>query len=662
MLPNDSNKLCKKIHLNDSDNSQSSFTSSLSSSSSSTTSSSSKLSQKIRLQKSFYNKDALESVTKSLLTIDETTDQIKYNTIIKKSRTNSDSINHIQSSSLLTNHLNQSFDSAIRTNSKQALDSDLISSIKNIEPSSSCTQFLDLLLTEPTVITPSISSSSSASSPLSSSNSSINFKTLPAAKKLIKRLSIKSNSSTLQFGVKFINKVLTKNSSTQSIPADLNENKMHKPLNTDLFLPSKKLRKLLPLNQGIKNHGNTCFINCVLQSLFHSSPLLNYFLTNQFEKTTRHIQSQGYFNGKQGTQFLLSKHIYRLLASLWQNSYDSNYSAELKQVIGYLNPTFAGVNQNDSHEFCLWLLDRLNEELTYKIEDFPRGELKTNSIIEQLFKIEFKSTVTCSKCNYKSSKLETDMMLSLPLPQVDDSTPKLPRDHIYRRSLYCHLILTNENSIRKLNDEQIGNGKSKFYTDLDDRCFKVPFIAKIGINILLSKVNGKFEESDNKINPTFQDLRFYLQENFQYLNSKNLVFLQMGKINKIIRDSEQIRDVFFPNLSLETQVSSPLYIFEMNDDESLLRKYAHGDPMIKIVLFNSYDDLNLQKYNVCYGLPFAITINRDCSYSELCKMILESQSKFFKDKNINKYGVNIFFSIFRFICILYDSKSSVDTL
>lgn len=95
-----------------------------------------------------------------------------------------------------------------------------------------------------------------------------------------------------------------------------------------------------------------------------------------------------------------------------------------------------GGNQNDSHELCVWLLDRLSQELSLKLptrlseapgrpkashnnsdENAQPPATITSSFVEELFQIEFKSTVICSKCHYQSSKFENDMMLSLPLPQ-----------------------------------------------------------------------------------------------------------------------------------------------------------------------------------------------------------------------------------------------------
>lgn len=404
---------------------------------------------------------------------------------------------------------------------------------------------------------------------------------------------------------------------------------------TDLFLPSKKIRKYIPFNNGIKNHGNTCFMNCVLQSLFHSTPFVHFFFA-EYEKTKRHVQQLGPKNSsnKQLSPFILSEHILRLLKSLWLNSYDSAYSLELKQLIGYLNPTFAGIDQNDSHEFCIWLLDKLSQELTVK-DINPHGDLVSTSYINKLFQIEFKSTVTCSKCNYKSSKLETDMILSLPLPQANDKREEKRR--LTRRLLSIFLIVTSDNTIKNLlieAESPYENIKSKFYVDQDsDRCYKIPSIVHLEVENLFSKIShSSINFTSSKVNPTFGDLRLFLAHSLN-MNTKNLIILLMNQLDNLIRDTDQIKDILYSNL---TNSSVPkLYIYEMSEIEKTAKKVEH---MVKLLCFNVYETETNE--NCCYGMPFLVKINRDCSYSDLNEQIINAQSKLHKPVKLEKYKVN----------------------
>lgn len=406
---------------------------------------------------------------------------------------------------------------------------------------------------------------------------------------------------------------------------------------TDLFLPSKKTRKYIPFNNGIKNHGNTCFMNCVLQSLFHSTPFVHFFFT-EYEKTKSYVRQLRVQNltNKQLNQFILSEHTLHLLKSLWLNSYDSNISFELKQIIGLLNPTFAGTDQNDSHEFCIWLLDKLSQELTVKKIN-SRGDLISTSYIDKLFQIEFKSTVTCSKCNYKSSKLETDMMLSLPMPQASDM--RRNKSRLVRRLLHIYLITTSEKTLKNLLIEvesPYENIKSKFYIDqLSDRCYKIPSIVNLIVENLFSTLNNSSVYFANcKVNPTFADLRLFLAQNLK-INSKNLIFLQMTKLDKLIKDTEQIKDLLFPNFS--NSLVPKLYIYEMSEVEKSAKTLEH---VIKLLCFNVYETETIE--NCCHGLPFVVKINRDCSYSDLNEQIINAQSKLHKPVNLEKYKVNFF--------------------
>jgi ubiquitin C-terminal hydrolase len=526
-----------------------------------------------------------------------------------------------------------------------------------------------------TKITPSISSSTS-----SSSTSSINIQKSYHKKDVL--ASVNNTFDNKKKAYDQINDYKLSNIVGSSCISFL-DNKLTKMNNRNqqfythnLELLSKKLRKLLPFNNGLKNHGNTCFMNCILQCLFHTSPICEYIVAGQVERDIQLINGQRYLNRFNITNdnnnnnnnnnneqnntnpFILTRSFQRLLISMWKNTYDSSFSSELKQIIGYLNPTFAGVNQNDSHEFCVWFLDRLSQELTYRI---PTSNLDkhtvnssnkklpiTGSFIEELVQVKFKSTVVCSKCQYKSSKYETDMMLSIPLPQYQQSsklnnksTSSINSNIPLRRSLYIHLILTNPTSIKSL--LMNANG------DLNENSLFAPFHSKIAVNVHISNDSsytresfisyGNTNYSNNNgtvINPNFADLRRYIESAYQLAQS-NLVFLDINNIRENLNDTQSVKQNFLnqndPSLPFLNS-SDSITIIELNHMPQMNQM-----PLINIICINVYyQQHNQSKKCFFYGLPFVLLINRDCSYSELCKKVLESQSKLFKDKNILKYN------------------------
>ncbi len=458
--------------------------------------------------------------------------------------------------------------------------------------------------------------------------------------------------------------------------------------NREFYLLSKKLRKLLPFNLGLKNHGNTCFMNCVLQSLFHTPPLCEYFITSQHEKEMKNIsiQNSSLLLSEKIPPFALTRSFYRLLLSMWRNEYDTAYSYQIKNLIGELNPTFAGVNQNDSHEFCVWFLDRLSQELSLKTtyKETPNDK---KSFIEDLFKVEFKSTVICSKCKYKSTKNETDMMLSLPLPQNHIihskvfSNSSVPKTFV-RKSLYASLVLTKKSTINNLlstaqlspaapvnniysydSTDLKSSSSSKYYTLQTSKSFGnglsneimsanssavAPLILSIAFNVHLTSLEDDYsgkelvylsENSTNKtvVNPSFEDLRSYLSNNYQ-ISESSLVFLDVNQTENDFYDRDSVKEKLFTYYKHQqnSNMSSLLYIVELSDLPP--PQQTQTTPFVNLIVCNVYYEYTQQKrFMINYGAPFVVLINRDCTYVELVKKLLDSQVKYFQDKNILKY-------------------------
>lgn len=125
--------------------------------------------------------------------------------------------------------------------------------------------------------------------------------------------------------------------------------------------PIKSDRGWVPGIQGIRNHGNTCFMNAVLQCLSHTELLAEYFVTDQYRSD---IRRNNKINAKKyGTRGELTDQLAILLKSLWSGQYTAEISNDFKTVVGKYGSQYRGFAQHDAQEFLLWLLDKVHEDL-----------------------------------------------------------------------------------------------------------------------------------------------------------------------------------------------------------------------------------------------------------------------------------------------------------
>lgn len=140
---------------------------------------------------------------------------------------------------------------------------------------------------------------------------------------------------------------------------------------TDLFLSQNDLRvppvKLtfpgdkVPGVIGLRNHGNTCFINAVLQCLTHTDCLAEYFVMNQYKADL--TRRNRLTSKKYGTKGEVTEQLALLLKSVWHCQYDPDISNQFKLIVDKYGTQYCGNNQHDAQEFLIWLLDKVHEDL-----------------------------------------------------------------------------------------------------------------------------------------------------------------------------------------------------------------------------------------------------------------------------------------------------------
>nr|XP_022907083.1 ubiquitin carboxyl-terminal hydrolase 2 isoform X2 [Onthophagus taurus] len=183
---------------------------------------------------------------------------------------------------------------------------------------------------------------------------------------------------------------------------------------------------------GLKNIGNTCFMNSVIQCLSNTKPLLEYLRKDQYanEINTSISSMKG----------ALIKAFAQVTKELWsEDSMDRVVNTvSLKSQIQRFAPRFMGYAQQDAQEFLRYLLEGLHEdvnrvtskpapihtEIDEKLSDseksaesWQRYLRMDNSKIVDIFVGQLKSTLKCTHCGHCSVTFDPFWDLSLPIPQ-----------------------------------------------------------------------------------------------------------------------------------------------------------------------------------------------------------------------------------------------------
>ncbi|CCH61232.1 hypothetical protein TBLA_0E01760 [Henningerozyma blattae CBS 6284] len=187
---------------------------------------------------------------------------------------------------------------------------------------------------------------------------------------------------------------------------------------------------------GLRNLGNTCYINSMLQCLFATTEFRNIFLSHKYEK---------YMDHDIPTNQRLSKSFNMLFKKMYMNGGCSVVPTGFLKTCNILRPDLRiPDDQQDTQEFLMLILDRLHDELSNQHEvklDYPdlvdydvddmevqpgqyikwyNESVKSNGLspIDHVFQGQTEDGLVCQRCGCSSFTYSTFYILSLAIPKA----------------------------------------------------------------------------------------------------------------------------------------------------------------------------------------------------------------------------------------------------
>ncbi|XP_042064832.1 uncharacterized protein LOC121808418 isoform X2 [Salvia splendens] len=161
------------------------------------------------------------------------------------------------------------------------------------------------------------------------------------------------------------------------------------------------------IGAGLRNLGNTCFLNSVLQCLTYTAPLAAYLQSGKHQNSCRTV---GFC-----ALCAIQKHVSRALQS-------SGRILEPKDLVSNLrciSRSFRNARQEDAHEYMVNLLESMHRCCLPSGVPSESPSAYEKSLVHKIFGGRLCSQVKCMQCSHCSNKFDPFLDLSLEIHKSD---------------------------------------------------------------------------------------------------------------------------------------------------------------------------------------------------------------------------------------------------
>ncbi|KAI6164667.1 hypothetical protein EDD17DRAFT_1561941 [Pisolithus thermaeus] len=192
---------------------------------------------------------------------------------------------------------------------------------------------------------------------------------------------------------------------------------------------------------GLKNLGNTCYMNATIQCLRATVPFARFFTDGRWKSAVN-------MRNRLGTEGRLAQAFASILYEMSHSELPYVNPLNFRRYICYHAPQFGGSDQHDSQEFLTFLLDGLHEDINRilikpannhstpereaELEKLPQQvaseqewtiyKMRNDSLVVDYFQGQFRNRMECLTCHHTSTTYNSFMYLSLPIPASKSGT------------------------------------------------------------------------------------------------------------------------------------------------------------------------------------------------------------------------------------------------